>query len=169
MTSAPNRQIRGRLTLAERCAPRFAKARASRLSPAQANGIRYENKVHRALAVLAKRLPAVVEKNPWFHYIDANGHGACSPDAILWLSDLGVVLVIEIKYTWVPTAEAKLKNLYLPVVNVALEPIVLRSLVICKSLTPDAPKPIDAIGEGTLFSSTSSPVYQWLGQGPLIW
>ena len=166
----PIRLIRGALTVAERTTPRFAKVRTSRLSPAQANGVRYENKVHRALAVLGKSLDATVERNPWFKFVDANGVGACSPDAILWL-DPGFALVVEVKYTWVPGASVKLKGLYGPVINCALRPHILRTLVICKTLVPDAPEPISGICDGTASTATASqaPVYHWLGQGPLVW
>lgn len=166
----PIRLIRGALTVAERTSPRFGKVRTSRLGVAQANGVRYENKVHRAIATLAKTLGAKVEKNPWFHFRDANGDGACSPDCILWL-DPGFALIIEVKYTWVPGASVKLKGLYLPVINCALRPHILRSLVICKTLVPGSPEPISGILEGTAFTATASqaPVYHWLGQGPLVW
>ncbi len=162
------RLIRGALTFAARCPPTFGKVRTSRLSAPQAAGIRYERKVHRALAVLAKTLHSTVEVSPWFTFTDSVGSGTCSPDAILWYDGL-VALVIEIKTTWVPTAHTKLSGLYLPVVNVALKPLVLRSLVICKNLTLDSPRPIESIGEGTLMTSHEAPVYQWTGQGPLRW
>lgn len=166
--ATPDRIIRGALASAARCDPPFAKVRPSRLSPTQAAGVRYENKVHRALAALGKSLPASVERNPWFKFFDENGPGCCSPDAILWL-DPALVLVIEVKTTWVPTASAKLRTLYIPVVNAALKPAILRSLIICKNLTPDSPKPIENICEGTQLSIHNPPTYQWLGQGPLRW
>lgn len=153
---------------ASRCAPCFAKVRPSRLSPAQANGLRYENRVHKALAVLAKTLGANVEQNPWFRFTDQNGAGACSPDSILWL-DQELAIVIEVKYTWVPTASTKLRGLYLPIVDKVLKPVILRSLVICKNLTPESPRPIDGIRDGTQCSVAQAPVYQWLGQGPIRW
>jgi len=162
------RLVRGGLSYAERCEPAFSKARTTNKSVAQANGIRYERKVHRALAVLAKYVGAVVEHNPWFKFVDINGIGICSPDAILWMEP-ALALVIEIKYTWIPTAGVKLRGLYIPVVNAALKPAILRSLIICKNLTPQSPQPIESICEGTQFSVNNSPVYQWLGQGPLIW
>ncbi len=166
----PIRLIRGALTLAERCDPLFAKARTSKSQPAAAYGIRYERKVHRALETLAKSIGAKVERNPWFHFRDANGDGACSPDSILWL-DPGFALIVEVKYTWVPGAGVKLRGLYSPVVNCALRPHILRTLVICKTLTPESPAPISGILDGTAFtaSAAQAPVYHWLGQGPLIW
>lgn len=162
------RLVCGPLSLAERRDPLFAPSRASKLNPAAAFGIRYENKVHRALVVLAKSLGAKVEKTPWFHFKDQIGSAACSPDAILWL-DPSMALVIEVKYTWTPLASIKLAGLYVPIVNAVLKPAIVRSMVICKTLTPDSPPPISRILEGTQFSVSSAPVYQWLGQGPLIW
>lgn len=168
MSTNPVRTIREPLLSAERCDPVFKTPRPSRLSPAQANGVRYESKVRRAVTALAKRIGATIEPNPWFRFVDSNGAGACSPDLLIWLDQLAV-LVVEVKYTWTPTAQAKLQGLYLPVVNKALAPPIIRSLIVCKTLIPGAPKPIDEIGDGTQFSARSAPVYQWLGQGQLIW
>lgn len=162
------RLIRGALTSASRCPAVFSKPRTSRLSPAQANGVRFENKVHKALAILAKSLNARVERNPWFRFIDSNGPGACSPDAILWLNPV-LALIVEVKYTWTPVAAPKLRGLYIPVVNLALKPPIIRSLIVCKNLTPDSPRPISRICEGTQFTAREPSVYQWLGQGPLLW
>ena len=158
------RIIRGRLTFAERCEAQFGKVRTSRLSPAQANGVRYENKVHKALTALGKSLPTTVEHNPWFRFKDDNGFGSCSPDAILWFDGYFTALVVEVKYTWVPTARVKFENLYAPVLRAALGPENVLSLIICHNLTPDAPKPIENIG-----SDYNHAVYQWLGRGGLVW
>lgn len=162
------RLVCGPLSIAERRAPAFAKPRPSRFGPAAALGIRYENRVNRALGALAKSLGATLEKNPWFHFVDNLGHAACSPDSILWL-DPSLALVIEIKYTWTPLASIKLAGLYVPVINAVFKPAIIRSMVICKTLTPDSPPPISRILEGTQFSVSQAPVYQWLGQGPLLW
>ena len=166
-TNTPSRLIRGPLTLASRCPPTFTRVRTSRLTVPQAAGIRFENKVHKALTVLAKTLGAKSERNPWFTFTDSVGTATCSPDALLFLD--ATVLVVEVKVTWTPTAATKMSGLYLPVVNAALRPVVLRSLIICKTLLPETPRPIDFIGEGTLMSAREAPVYQWLGQGPLRW
>lgn len=168
MTANPVRIIRPPLFTAQRCDPIFRTPRPSRLSPAQAAGVRYEAKVRRAITALAKKIGATVEPNPWFRFVDSVGPGACSTDALLWLDQLAVI-IIEVKYTWTPTAQTKMQGLYIPVVNKALEPPIIRSLIICKTLIPGAPKPIDSLGDGTQFSAHIAPTYQWLGQGPLIW
>ncbi len=161
-----SRQVRGPIIFATRCEPAFAKTRTSRLSAAQANGVRYENSVKQALAVLAKPLHAVLERNPWFRFADSIGKASCSPDAILWF-DNELALVVEVKYTWVPTAETKLRELYIPVVKFALKPTYVRSLVICKTLTPQSPEPIIHVREA--LGAASPAVYHWLGQGSLFW
>jgi hypothetical protein len=168
MTANSVRLIRPPLLSAERCDPVFKSPRTSRLSTAQANGVRYERSAGKAVAILAKRIGATLERNPWFRFTDANGPGACSPDALLWLDQLALI-VVEIKYTWTPTAQSKMQGLYLPVINRALSPPIIRSLIICKTLIPSAPQPIDSLGDGTQFSAQISPTYQWRGQGPIIW
>lgn len=161
------RLIRRPLISASRIEPAFGKVRTSHLTLAQANGVRYENKVFKALSILAKNLDAKIERNPWFKFMDANGEGICSPDVILSLGR--VCLVIEVKTTWVPTARAKLSELYVPVVNLALEPAITRSLIICKNLTPESPRPIENLCSGTQGTVFNPRVYQWLGQGPIVW
>jgi len=156
------RLIRGPILYAARSAPVFAKVRTSRLSPTQAQGIRYENQVQRALGNLGKTLSAKVELNPWFKFQDSIGIGACSPDVLFWLNN--ELTIIEIKYTWVPTATPKLSGLYIPVIGAALNPTTIRSLVICKNLTPNSPFPIE-----NLSRTREGSVYQWRNQGPLTW
>jgi len=161
------RLIRGTLLSASRCPQLFSRPRPSRVTPAQALGLRYEFRAQKALGILAKELRGTLERNPWFKFTDSNGPGAASPDAILWL-DSDVALVVEVKYTWVPTAAPKLLGLYIPVVQKALSPNFVDGLIICKTLTPDSPRPIDQIHKGAIPPMNPS-VYQWLGQGPLVW
>lgn len=168
---APAKIVRGPLAFAERCSPVFKKVRTGKLTPAQANGIRYENQVHKALETLAKTIrgtSVTYERNPWFRYGDENGRSSCSPDGILWL-DQYVALVVEHKYTFPPVAIDKMKGLYLPVVARALAPGVIHGLVICKTLTPEAPKPISCLGDALMGPNSVVTVLQWLGQGPLRW
>lgn len=165
---APTKIIRGPLAFAERCDPVFKKVRTSRLSPAQANGIRYENKVHKALETLARGTSMTYERNPWFRYGDENGRSSCSPDGILWL-DQHTALTIEVKYTFPASALDKMKGLYLPVVATALRPKTIRGLIICKTLTPEALKPISCASDALAGPATVVTVLQWLGQGPLRW
>jgi hypothetical protein len=163
------RLLRPPLASAERCPAQFGKVRPSRLTVPQANGLRYENKVQRALTALAKRLGATLERNPWFRYIDRNGQATCSPDAILRLVGESIILVIEVKTTWTPVAATKLLGLYVPVVQFALAPQVIRSLVICKNLLPESPYPATNISAAMLMSPTEPEIYQWRGEGPLVW
>lgn len=164
--SSAQRLIRGDLAWASRSDAVFAKVRASRLSPAQAHGVRYESRTQKALTTLGKTFGIKVEHNPWFKFSDSNGTGACSPDSLLWL-DPETILVIEIKYTWVPTAAPKYNGLYSPVIRKALNPDQIFGLILCKNLTSPAPKPVGQIS--ACLASRLPSVYQWLGQGPLEW
>lgn len=158
-----DRHLRGPLAFATRIPPLFRVGKLARLTPAQAQGIRYERKVGVALTALAKGIGAKLEHNPWFRYTDATGTRSCSPDYLLVLDDLA--LVVEVKNTWVPTAEPKLRNLYIPVVSHVLRPIQCGAVIICKNLVADAPAPTLALADAFRLST---PVYHW-SSGPLHW
>lgn len=164
------REIRPPLIHSTRCAPVFSRPRPSRLTPQQAAGLAYEKKVGNALSLLCKRLgpDAKLEKNPWFSFQDANGTGACSPDNLLIVERAGLVLVVEVKLSFLPTALTKLARLYVPIVNATLKPLIIRSVVICKNVIPGTPMPISGLGS-TEMTASSAAVYQWLGQGPILW
>lgn len=167
----PTKILRGPLAFAERTSPVFKKVRTSRLTPAQAAGIRYENRAHRAMESLAKTVRGTTvtyEKNPWFRYGDQNGPSSCSPDGIVWLDNY-VALVIDYKYTFPAPALDKMRDLYIPVVREALAPKVIFGLIICKTLTPVAPKPIDRLSDALLGAGTTIPVLQWRGEGTIRW
>ena len=150
------RLVRGELISATRCDPLFPKPRAT--STAAAFGLRYERKLFRAF----KKSKFSVEHNPWFMFEDSVGRAWCSPDFIL--DQIKYLVVVECKYTYVPNAFQKLISLYIPIVQKALKKPAF-PLVICKNLTPDAPKPALCIGDA-LCPSTNY-LYQWMGTEPL--
>jgi hypothetical protein len=126
-------------------------------------GLRYERRFRQELEKLFDSNPNLrVEYNPWFFYRRADGYtGACSPDILLHDDELGMTWVIEVKYTWVAEADSKLRDLYCPVVELALNRIT-EPLVVVKRLTPEAPMP----RLGLLLSSTSK-LYQWTEANPI--
>ena len=136
-TLSQNSFVRGELFNVRRSGPAY-RVSSKKLTPSQAAGIRFEKKVGTHLEILTKSLDAKLEKNSWFQYRDENGPHACSPDFI-FIYD-GMVIVIEVKVTWLPSAISKLRNLYIPVVNRILRPEKIGGIVICKNLTPEAGK-----------------------------
>ncbi len=122
-----HRQVQGLLAYAKRCArPDFIPQ--GRPRGAKASGIAYEEEVARALGAEAAR-------GTWFEFCDAKGTGWCQTDFILVRNR--AVFVIEAKLSWVPEAQSKLRTLYLPVVERALERTA-RGIIICKYLGEEA-------------------------------
>lgn len=152
------------------CPTLFAKRRASN-SLARA-GLQYEKLAYRALSKTILRLQHTIVKleyQPWIRFIDQAGTNLCCPDFILSINDGLVVLVIDAKLSWNPLADEKMSQLYVPLVNHLLEPVVIRSVLLVKHLPPDSPKPISNLFIDSSGSIFSPAVYHWTGQGPILW
>lgn len=145
-------------------APRAVhRARAS--NAVAALGLRYEKRVKLQLEhhVKSGRFYKL-EHNPWFNYQDPSGFHACCPDFLLWPNQECVV-VVEVKYTWVPIAAHKLRELYLPVVNAALG-VPVAPLVIVKALTEFAPRVSHTLRAAL---ESESKLLQYFDNGRLVW
>jgi len=126
-------------------------------------GLRYERRLKKELEKSFKNKDLKVEYNPWFFYrLDDGNTGACCPDILLHDNELGIIWVLEVKYTWVPEAIEKLIDLYCPVVELALSQIT-EPLVVVKRLTPDAPTP--KLG---LLTPSNVKLFQWPEIGPIV-
>jgi hypothetical protein len=135
--------------------------------PMKANGLRFEKQFAVELTNLNS---GTVERNPWFEYHDPEGvPHFCCPD-LLWFPPLSVavtfgnVVVIEVKHTWVPEAQEKLTDLYLPIVRAVQSPTMsdIRPLVVVKNLALGGPKGGFSLRESL---QMSPPVLQWRGKG----
>ena len=136
---------------------------------AAALGLRYERSIGKELRRLGNSDPDFIqlEHNPWFEFTDRYGNGQCSPDFIIHRR--GTIIVAEIKLTYTPMALRKLTDLYIPVIHVALDghnDISLFPLVICKSLTPEAPHAAFRVADALY---CDYPLLHWFGNGPLLW
>lgn len=125
---------------------------------AKAQGVRYER-------ALAKALPEA-RSGQWFEFEDVRGRGICQVDLILPLG-LGLMGVIEVKYTWNPDAALELAQLYLPVVEMAYGAKAI-PLVACRNLIPGCKATICSDLYSAFEAATRGPaVLHWLGVGPL--
>jgi hypothetical protein len=85
-------------------------------TPAQRRGLRYQEKVEKAL----KRVffPDYVLSRPWFRYKSIDGAvKKCQPDVLITHS--WGISIVEVKYTTTAEAWDKLLNVYRPVVEKA--------------------------------------------------
>lgn len=154
---------------ASRCTAKFGAPRTSRLNPASASGIRYERHLAKALSTLAIEHNLILESQPWFSYsrseCPVRQREFCAPDFLLYPSNQSWFLVIEAKQTFYQAAFEKLDQLYLSVVSRAYGTRV-HGILICKTLIPGAPKPIDSLSQ---YEPSSSSVYHWPELSPLRW
>lgn len=132
-------------------------------------GLQYERKAHRELLRLhGLGFFDAIEHNPWFAYTRAETGAAsacCSPDFLLTLDQS--IYVIEVKLTWVPEAAIKLADLYVPLVQYVFPGHVIKGLVVCRSLTPAAPKVVLGLKDA-LFNQNAT-VLHWPNIGRMIW
>lgn len=130
-------------------------------------GLAYQHKFSRELALLLTPEGFQLSTNSWFEYIDSRSAGPliCAPDILVFDLDRGFALVIEVKQTWTPLAIEKLRRVYCPVVSKALD-LACKPLVVCKILSPSAPKPQMSISASLL---ANEPLVHWSGRGPVQW
>lgn len=130
------------------------------------DGIAFERKFQRALhALVHTNAEWKLQRNPWFEYQDdERGYNVCSPDITLTDTKNDFIIVMEVKQTYVEDAIIKLRDLYCPVVFKATG-IPAAPLVVVKNVLPNAPLPASRI---SFALQASTPVFQWLGQGPIL-
>jgi hypothetical protein len=119
---------------------------------AKARGIRFERDLG---AVLGPSW----QHGKWFEFDDLNGMGMCQPD---WLKITErAVLVLECKYTWLPSGRLQIEELYRPVLEkVYKRPVV--GAVVCKVLVAGMDQPVASSLEDAL---RCGGVWHWLGLG----
>src|SRR5258708_4077367 len=83
------------------------------LTLVQKRGLKYQAKVEKELERL---YTGRVILRPWFRYKVDWRVKTCQPDAIIFGSKSGTVIVVEIKYSTVPEAWHKLSQVYQPVI-----------------------------------------------------
>lgn len=138
--------------------PTFVRAPANAIQRA---GLRYERLVSEAISQAG---PTVI-RNPWFNYIDSLGSRVCSPDCVVD-DGSGILVVVECKLTFVPNAQAKLMNLYVPIVEQIFGKPA-RGLVVCKHLgSAPLPNLVLCLSEAANWRVAT---FQWLGRERIIW
>lgn len=100
----------------------------SRARGAKGAGLRYERQLGDSLPLAAAGL--------WWEFEDSFGKGFCQTDLLLELPQ-GLV-VVEVKYTWVPEGHSQISKLYRPVLEAATGKKVF-GIVACKALVPGIP------------------------------
>lgn len=134
--------------------------RPRRGAGAKGLGLAYE----RALA--AKLKPFGFEHGVWFEFVDANGHGYCSPDLIL--IQRSRVVVIEAKLTDGIAGRHQLENLYRPVLEKTFD-LPVQPILALRHMTHEAAsEPYTSIENLlSLVPAHGLAVLHWLGRGPL--
>jgi hypothetical protein len=143
----------------------FARAQSRPQGLAAREGLRFERKV---FSELRKALPDkgfLVERNPWFRYRKPDGtEHFCSPDILVTVREDGYIAIVEVKLSWVPNVLDKVRNLYCPVVQRALD-VPTKGLVIVKNSGPGAPQ---ANSRFMFALMSANPFLVWRGDGPIV-
>lgn len=126
---------------------------------AKAAGLRYERQ-------LAKHLPESAH-GVWFEYCDDYGRGYCQPD-LLFSFLPNFIAILEVKYTLVLDAFAKLNDLYIPIISHAMKAPAC-GVIVVRNLTPGIQDVCHDLAEAAAISyETSYPtILHWRGQ-PLL-
>lgn len=128
-------------------------------------GLRYERRLNLKLKHTLEPTHTL-EHNPFFRFLDDRDiDHVCVPDFLILCPDLS--LVIEAKLTYTPEALRKLREVYVPVLSLALnlEPkLKPKPLIITKNIVPGL-KPLFTLKEALL---APIPLIQWRGVGP-VW
>lgn len=90
---------------------------------------------HRYEKAVAKQLGHNARQGVWWAYRDANGPGLCQTDFII-VGEVWAV-ILECKHTWTFEGMEQLQDLYIPVVEKALDKRAI-GVQVCKHLTSDA-------------------------------
>lgn len=88
---------------------------------------------HRYEVAVGKQLGGEAKRGVWWSYRDANGPGLCQTDFII-IGEIWVV-ILECKHTWTQEGMEQLRDLYIPVVEWALDRKVV-GVQVCKHLVP---------------------------------
>lgn len=137
----------------------------------KALGSRYEAAVSRQLGPEAKR-------GQWWRFADANGPGLCQTDFCIF-GDIWLV-ILECKHTWTEEGMDQLRELYLPVVEMATSKRMI-GIQVCKHLVPGHTGPVyDSLeaavnaartgqyGNVSRFHPTRLVTLHWRGVGPML-
>ena len=84
-------------------------------------GVRYEREAQEWLSLYALGRPEMEHRNgPWIEFQERRGRRWCQPDALLINAKEKRVVLLEVKYQHTSDAWYQLKQLYLPVLRVAM-------------------------------------------------
>lgn len=114
-------------------------------------GIRYEREVQEFLSLYALGRPELEHRQgPWMEFQETSGRRWCQPDALILEERSKRCLIAEVKYQHTSDAWYQLKQLYLPVLRVALPGFTFHLLEIVHWYDPSTAWPERAINVATL-------------------
>jgi len=130
------------------------------------SGLSFQRKFSRELQFGAPK-SFTFETDAWFEYRHrmVTTPLFCSPDLLAIDNEEKFILIVEVKQTWTPLAIQKLRDVYCPVVQKALN-LPCRPLVAAKILIPSAPRPQPTLSFALL---SDDPLIHWTGRGPILW
>ncbi len=146
------------------CKPPFI--RRGRSTGRYAVGIRYEREVQELIELHCLGRPDLEYRNgPWLEFVDKSGKRWCQPDALVLDKTARVCTVCEVKYQHTADAWWQLRQLYQPVLVVALPGFSFRLVEIVHWFDPLTAWPeaarlisrLDEITDGTVAVHICNP------------
>ena len=107
--------------------------------PQLRRGLQYEARVAAEIQALATLFDAQSIHGQWLEFEDDFGQAWAQPDVLVLFPDAGILY--EVKYTYTHAANSKLRNLYLPIVQLAIPKKRWRLVQVCKNLILDIDDP----------------------------
>jgi len=104
-------------------------------SPAMLQGIRFEKKIKKYIDTCYQ--DAEILKGQWFQFEDIRGRGFAQPDIILLSPES--LIIVEVKLTWRPEVERKLRRLYGPLCSEIWPDLPQKHAQVCKGLRDNCP------------------------------
>ena len=134
----------------------------------KALGLRFEKRVTQACTSLFGK--AYVTHGPWFEYQHSARRDWCQPDILVFKREWNAIFVLECKLTDVSGAKEKLRQVYVPVVEKALDKPTW-GIVVCRHLTMATDSRLvfdslrDAMRAAVQASEEVFPIVHYLGKG----
>jgi hypothetical protein len=108
--------------------------------------MRYEREAKEWLSLFALGDPTLTfREGPWLEYEDKSGRRYCQPDGLLVWAGAKRATILEIKYQHTSDAWYQLKQLYLPVLRVAMPGYSFGLLEIVHWFDPATPWPEEQV------------------------
>lgn len=98
-----------------------------------------------------------IRSDVWFGYADEAGTGFAEIDHLIF--HRRGIIIVECKLTQTPNAEAQIKELYRPLVQMVFPGVLVQGVQICKNIWHEPALPVNSLRE--VVASGSEDIHTW--------